>query len=199
MRCFLVFSTILFIAIGFLNCNQISNKKINLKESISVNQITTEDSIIKPFLFRFSFSDSIVVKGIKFFEIESDFSNKSTLFLGARNDTIFSFEKEINFIDIFAILNSSNKNYKIRFGTDYLAKLKDFRYDINLKDSIYIIEYSLPFLEDNVDDNIYLHDEVEYNMKKIIISRKKGIIYFTLADSTQTLYTPHYVNPVTTE
>ncbi|MFC4688964.1 hypothetical protein ACFO5T_00845 [Dokdonia genika] len=97
-----------------------------------------------------------------------------SIYIGKRNDTIFSYDQSIPFKEIFVVLDKEKKQYLGRLGADfgvYLTKSNDsiFHYSFN------------KIIDDKYDDHIMIGFEYpELTISKMEISKNGKIIDLTI-------------------
>ncbi len=100
-------------------------------------------------------------------------SSYDSLYIGKRNDTIFSFDQAIDFKEVFLVLDKSKTSFLGRIGTDYGISL------INSSDSIF--EYSFRKVKNtNEGDHIIMgYKYPNLTIKTIKITKKGKILDLT--------------------
>jgi hypothetical protein len=100
-----------------------------------------------------------------------------SIYIGKRNDTIFSYDQAIPFKEVFLILDKSKNSFLGRIGTDYGISL------VSSNDSIF--EYSFRKIKNtNEGDHIIMgYRYPELTIKTIKITSKGEILNLTIEQS----------------
>ena len=101
-----------------------------------------------------------------------------SIYIGKRNDTIFSFDQTINFKEVFLVLDKSKTTFLGRIGTDYGISL------VNSSDSI--LQYSFRKIKKtNKGDHIIMgYNYPELTVKTIKVTKSGKILDLTIEQTT---------------
>jgi hypothetical protein len=173
---------ILIIIISFFsNCKDEFVKKNNLFYSCFVIN-KSNSSFSKKNKICIDTSKSFIIGNKKYNKLFIT-GYKDSIYISLKNDTVFSYELDFNYEDISFILNSSllEKEFRSRFGGyDYTCRLDKWEVEKDNTDTIYTYSfkehYSLFDGDINYEEAIYPKN----GLKRISLSRNRGIISVTL-------------------
>ncbi|TYP99340.1 hypothetical protein C7447_102662 [Tenacibaculum adriaticum] len=144
------YKTILLLIFVFIfSCKNKTNTRVisnGLKQSLSFNKVKNQDDGLSDFTFQIDTTD--VIKNLKFYKniefYKLNLTNYDSIFIGKRNDTIFTYDSGLNFVEVFLILNKKNHHNLGRLGNDFSVEL--------LKSNDSTFHFSLSKLKDRNDD-----------------------------------------------
>ncbi len=148
--------------------NKVELTQSDFLKSKTFNQAKNQFGKLTDFIFEIDTLNKIIVDKTDFYEL--NLTSYDSIYIGKRNDTIFSFDQSIEFKEIFVILNKENTGNLGRLGTDYRVSLNGF------KDSIY--NYSFGKIENGTfDDHIIMgYEYPELTISNMSITEKGKII-----------------------
>ncbi len=125
------------------------------------------------FTFNIDTLNKIVYDKTDFYKL--NITAYDSIYLGKRNDTIFSYDQKISFKEIFVVLNKEKSEYLGRLG-------RDFRIDlINYNDSIFHYSFNKIVDTDKNDDHIMIGFEYpELTISKMKIRKSGKIVDLTI-------------------
>ncbi|WP_272149654.1 hypothetical protein [Tenacibaculum aiptasiae] len=113
-----------------------------LKQSLSFDKVKNQNDNLSDFTFRIDTSiitttNSIkgYFKNIEFYKL--NISHYDSIYIGQRNDTIFTLDQGMDFVEVFLILNKNNISNLGRLGNDHgihLLKSNDSIFDFHIRE-----------------------------------------------------------------
>lgn len=121
-----------------------------LKYSFQFSKAENQNGELTGFEFKIDTFEKI--KDVKFYKdmefYKLNLSFYDSIYIGKRNDTIFTFDSGLSFVEILLILNKKNKSNLGRIGDDFGVEL------LNSNDSIYNFKLNA-HIDSNSHDVIY--------------------------------------------
>lgn len=124
------------------------------------------------FTFQIDTLDKIQYEKMDFYKL--NITAYDSIYIGKRNDTIFSFDQTISFKEVFLILDKSKTSFLGRIGTDYEVSL------VNSIDSMY--QYSFRKIKNtNERDHVIMgYEYPELTIKTIKVTKNGEILNLTI-------------------
>ena len=121
-----------------------------LKYSFQFSKAINQNGELANFEFKIDTLEKIndvkFYKDLEFYKLNLSFYD--SIYIGKRNDTIFTFDSGLNFVEILLILNKENKSNLGRIGDDFGIEL------LNSNDSIYNFKLN-ELIDSNSHDVLY--------------------------------------------
>ena len=134
-----------------------------LKQSFSFEKVKNQNEDLSDFTFKIDTSiitTTNAIKGlfknIEFYKL--NISNYDSIYIGKRNDTIFTLDQGMDFVEVFLILKKDNISNLGRLGDDYGIHL------LSSNDSIF--DFHIRELEDSKYDDV-IYDAPKYPKQTI--------------------------------
>ncbi len=139
----------------------------NLINSRIFNKATNQYGDLVDFNFIIDSTNKINYEKIEFNKL--NITAYDSIYIGKRNDTIFTFDQTIGFMEVFLIMNKEKKSYLGRIGMDYRIEL------INSPDSIF--EFNLEKIKNkkNSDHILMGFDYPNLTISQIKLTKKGKI------------------------
>ncbi|KAB1153170.1 hypothetical protein F7018_17640 [Tenacibaculum aiptasiae] len=128
--------------------------------------------------FLSNLSDSVFIKDeIKFYKFHFN-NNFDNLFFSLKNDTLFCYDSNKDFYDIFIILNDKEKRYLSWIGNDYKCELIGTQK--NKSEDLYFFKFDT--INDDYIDVVSRRKYPRKIFKSIKFSKINGFIEFNIYD-----------------
>lgn len=164
-----------------ISCKKVANNNLNYHADTfysCFDSIKIENSIRKDyFKVCIDTTKKLIVYGKEYNKILIS-SYRDSLFISLKNDTIYTYEDDINFEDISFVLNTSllKKPTRSRFGGyDYTSVMTEWEFNESTSDTLYYFSLHQNQSEYYKDVQYQEFKYPEKDIESIIISRK-GII-----------------------
>lgn len=169
-----------------LSCNSNSEKitdedwNTHLKKSKQFLQLKNQFQNQIDYKFIIDTTESIMKESVAFLNI--NLNDQNSIYLGKRNDTIYSYDSELDYTGIFLVLDEINFHEEAKLKYFYSVEIP------NKKNSIFTFKLNRVIDNDPYDDSIILGNEYPINtISEIEISSEGRIINIILETTNNSL------------
>jgi hypothetical protein len=114
------------LAIILISCGNVKEKNERIGNGLLLSKefkrAKNQDGKLVDFTFKIDSTEKLIIDQTDFYKL--NLTAYDSIYIGKKNDTIFSYDQSIPFKDIFIILNDKNNRSLGRLGNDYRVGLK---------------------------------------------------------------------------